>query len=163
MIIESGTALGGGAYFLACMCDLLGQGRVVSIDIEAHEGRPKHPRIRYVQGSSVAPETVEEVRREVGAADRVMVILDSDHRRDHVLRELRIYSEIVSPDQYLIVEDSNVNGHPVLPDFGPGPMEAIDAFLRETDAFVVDVEREKFYMTFNPRGYLRRVREQASD
>jgi len=158
LIIETGTAMGGGAYFLASMFDLLGFGRVVSIDIEAPDGRPDHPRIRYIKGSSIAPQVIEEVRREIGTADRVMVILDSDHRCDHVLSELRTYGPLVTRDQYLIVEDSNINGHPVLPDFGPGPMEAIDVFIRETDCFVVDSEREKYYMTFNPRGYLKKVR-----
>jgi cephalosporin hydroxylase len=58
----------------------------------------------------------------------------------------------------VVVEDTNVNGHPVLPDFGPGPMEAVDDFLEEHPEFAVDTSREKYLMTFNPRGYLRRVR-----
>ena len=86
-----------------------------------------------------------------------MVILDSDHSRDHVLAELRAYAPMVTTAQYLIVEDTNVNGNPVLPEFGPGPMEALDAFLAENDDFEPDDEREKFLLTFNPRGYLRRV------
>jgi cephalosporin hydroxylase len=85
-----------------------------------------------------------------------MVILDSDHSRDHVLGELRIYGKMVTRGQYLIVEDTNINGHPALPEFGPGPMEALDLYLKEDDAFEIDPSREKFYMTFNPRGYLRR-------
>ena len=85
-----------------------------------------------------------------------MVVLDSDHHRDHVLAELRTYSALVTPGSYLIVEDTNINGHPVRPEFGPGPMEAVDEFLRESPDFAIDPEREKFFLTFNPRGFLRR-------
>jgi cephalosporin hydroxylase len=73
---------------------------------------------------------------------------------------MRIYGTLVSPGSYLIVEDTNINGNPVLPGWGPGPMEAVRQFLTETDEFVVDERREKLLLTFNPKGYLRRV---ASD
>jgi len=85
-----------------------------------------------------------------------MAILDSDHARDHVLRELELYGPLVTPGCYVIVEDTNVNGHPVSPEFGPGPREAVDEFLRRNDDFEVDRERERLLMTFNPSGYLRR-------
>jgi cephalosporin hydroxylase len=88
-----------------------------------------------------------------------MVILDSDHARDHVLEELRIYSSLVSPGSYLVVEDTNVNGHPVFREHGPGPMEAVELFLAETGEFEVDAAREKFFLTFNPRGFLRKKTE----
>jgi cephalosporin hydroxylase len=75
-----------------------------------------------------------------------------------VLAELRALSPLVPVGSCVIVEDTNVNGHPTYPAFGPGPMEALDDFLAETDDFVVDPIGEKFFMTFNPRGVLRRVR-----
>ncbi len=84
------------------------------------------------------------------------MILDSDHRREHVLRELELYSRFVTPGCYLVVEDTNINGHPVAPTFGPGPMEAVRDFLASTDDFEVDHSREKLLLTFNPSGYLRR-------
>jgi cephalosporin hydroxylase len=93
----------------------------------------------------------------VAGADTVLVLLDSDHAKDHVLREIGVYGTLVTPGSYLVVEDTNVNGHPVEPEFGPGPMEAVEEFLRERRDFVVDETREKFYLTFNPRGYLRKV------
>jgi cephalosporin hydroxylase len=157
LIIETGTCKGGSALYLASICDILEVGRVVTIDIEHQADRPTHPRITYLTGSSTAPEIAEQVR--VAAVDQqVMVILDSDHSRDHVIGELRLYADLVAVGSYLIVEDTNINGHPVLPDWGPGPMEALDDFLAETDEFEIDESREKFHMTFNPRGYLRRVR-----
>jgi cephalosporin hydroxylase len=158
IIIETGTAAGGSALFLATVCDLLATGTVVTIDVAAAARRPEHPRIRYVLGSSTDEETVERVRRLVPADAGVMVVLDSDHSKEHVTDELRIYGELVTPGQYLIVEDTNLNGHPIRPDFGPGPTEAIEEYLAANTCFQVDHEREKFFMTFNPGGYLRRMR-----
>ena len=78
--------------------------------------------------------------------------------QDHVVEELRAYAPLVTPGSYVVVEDTCVNGHPVLPDFGPGPMEAVAEFLRDNGDFEVDRTKEKFLMTFNPGGFLKRVR-----
>jgi cephalosporin hydroxylase len=94
----------------------------------------------------------------ISPSDTVLVILDSDHSKQHVLNELRLYHSFVTEGSYLIVEDSNINGHPVLPQFGPGPMEALDEFLQENDDFVIDESKHKFLITFNPRGYLKKVK-----
>lgn len=158
LIIESGTFGGGSAHYLASICDLLGQGHVVTIDVEVLGRRPAHPRITYLTGSSVDPKIVQAVESSAKGKDKVMVILDSDHHRNHVLQELRTYGPLVTKDQYLILEDTNVNGHPVEPGHGPGPMEALEDFLAEDDSFVVDRSCEKFFLTFNPSGYLKRVR-----
>jgi cephalosporin hydroxylase len=158
VIVETGTYMGGSAYYLASMCDLLDTGRVITVDIKKRrpERLPQHPRIDYRNGSSVEPEVVAGVADSIQPGERAMVILDSDHRFDHVAAELRAYSPLVTPGDYLIVEDTNVNGHPIRPGHGPGPMEAVDEFLAGADDFEIDPAREKFYMTFNPRGYLRR-------
>ncbi len=157
LVIESGTAWGGSALFLASVCDQIGQGSVCTIDIAGDPNRPSHPRIEYVLGSSTDGEVVARVTKRVRSARRVMVILDSDHSCEHVTAELQLYAPFVTSGCYLIVEDTNVNGHPVLPDFGPGPMEAIADFLAGDERFRVDADREKLLMTFNPGGYLRRT------
>jgi cephalosporin hydroxylase len=156
LIIETGTARGGSAYFMACMCDLLGKGRIVTVDVRDVE-RPTHPRITYLHGSSVDPAILDQVRAMIEPGARVMVALDSDHSEEHVYAELQEYPQLVTKGNYLIVEDTNVNGHPVWPDHGPGPMEALQRFLAETDDFEVDRSCEKFLLTLNPSGYLRRI------
>lgn len=156
LIVETGTAFGGSAYYLADLCDTLGTGRVVTIDIQAQPGRPQHDRLSYVTASSIDPAVLTQVR--AAATGTTLVILDSDHREPHVLAELRAYADLVSVGSYLVVEDTNVNGHPAYPEFGPGPMEAVEAFLAEDDRFVIDAGKEKFFMTFNPRGYLRKIK-----
>jgi cephalosporin hydroxylase len=155
IVVETGTCFGGSAYFIATILDLLGHGRIVTIDIEDVPGRPEHPRLSYITGSSVDPQIVQQARDAVGN-DRAMVVLDSDHSMAHVYQELLAYSPLVQVGDYLIVEDTNVNGHPVWPDFGPGPMEAVEKFLSETDDFVVDERCERFMMTLSPKGYLKR-------
>lgn len=157
IIIECGTAKGGSALFLASMCDLVKRGRVITIDIEDIEGRPKHERITYLLGSSTSPQTVEQVKNMIESGVNIMVILDSDHSKHHVLNEMRIYGEFVTKGSYLIVEDTNIN-HPVPSELELGPMEAVEEFLRENECFVVDRSKEKFFMTFNPSGYLIKVK-----
>lgn len=156
LVVETGTFEGGSALFFASLFDLVGNGRVVTVDIEPRGDKPAHERITYLTGSSTAPEIVDQIRAQVAEASRVLVVLDSDHRREHVLAELHAYADFVTPGGYLVVEDTNVNGHPVAPEFGPGPMEAVERFLEQDDRFVVDRSREKFLLTFNPGGFLRR-------
>jgi cephalosporin hydroxylase len=156
LVVECGTYKGGSALFLAGICDLVGHGEVVTIDVDPLSDRPSHPRLNYLTGSSVSPEILQEVVDRAGAGT-VLVILDSDHSCSHVLEELRSYRQVVTPGSYLIVEDTCVNGHPLLPDFGPGPMEAVEEFLRENPEYSTDASREKLYLTFNPRGFLRRA------
>ena len=157
-IIETGTAFGGSASYLASICDVLGNGRVLTIDPVERAGRPQHPRIRYLRGLSTDREILAQVASAISGARAVLVLLDSDHSYENVLAELRAYSGFVTPGSYCVVEDGNVGGHPVAREFGAGPLEAVRTFLAETDAFEVDRAREKFYLTFNPSGYLRRVR-----
>ena len=161
VIVECGTRHGGSALCLAHLCDLLGHGRIVSVDIEPDALRPTHPRITYLIGSSLSSDILKEVERATDG-QRSMVSLDSDHRQAHVLSEMRAYGPFVSLGCYMIVEDTNLNGHPVLPEFGPGPHEAVEQFLRETRDFEDDPRCEKFLFTFHPRGFLRRVGQHSA-
>jgi cephalosporin hydroxylase len=158
VIVEAGTWKGGSALFMATHLDLIHHGKIVTIDIEKQPDLPVHPRIQYLLGSSTAPDIVDKVKSAIGPNDKVMVVLDSDHRKDHVLKELEIYSRIVTKGSYLILEDTNVNGHPVWPDFGPGPMEALQEYMRGHSDLEIDKSREKFFVTFNPSGYLQKVK-----
>lgn len=159
LVVECGTAHGGSAYFFASILDLLGAGRVLTIDVcgpEAFPVRPQHPRIEYLKGDSTAPAIVAQVRAAAAEVRCVLVILDSDHRQEHVAKELEAYAPLVTGASYLVVEDTNINGHPVASYHGPGPMEAVEEFLPRHPEFVVDEDCEKFLLTFNPHGYLRR-------
>ncbi|MHA6792342.1 CmcI family methyltransferase [Pseudonocardia bannensis] len=157
LVVETGTYKGGSAYFMAGIFDLMGYGRVLTVDVDEDGDRPEHDRIEYVTGSSLDPAVLAQVREEAARNKTVLVILDSDHHCDHVLAELREYSGIVTPGSYLIVEDTNINGHPVRAEYGPGPREAVDIFLADARDFVPDAACEKFLLTWNAGGYLRRV------
>lgn len=158
VIIECGTHWGGSALFLASMCQIVGTGRVITIDLYPKPNRPVHNLIEYINGSSIDPETVAGVRKSLGDHTNVVVVLDSDHTKDHVYQEIKAYKQFVPVSGYLVVEDTFLNGHPSHDDFGPGPMEAVDAFLAEDDSFVIDRKLEKFLLTLNRRGFLRRVK-----
>ena len=157
LVVETGTHLGGSALFLAHMLELIGSGEIVSIDILDREGRPQHPRLRYVTGSSSDASLVAGLLS-ARPEERRLVILDSDHSRDHVTHELELFAPWVSVGSYVIVEDTNVNGHPVLLSHGPGPAEAVADFLARHPEFAADGSREKFLLTYNPGGYLKKVR-----
>ena len=163
VIVETGTLYGGSAALWAMFLEQVNsEGRVITIDIqnksaEARELPISRRRVDYLIGSSTDPEIVEEVRRRV-AGKRVLVILDSMHNMHHVLDELRAYAPMVPRGSYIVVQDTAMNGHPTAPDYGPGPYEAVEAFLAETGDFVADRSRERHMMTNNPMGFLKRVR-----
>jgi cephalosporin hydroxylase len=113
--------------------------------------------VEKIIGSSIDPKVTDHVAEEV-ANKKVLVTLDSLHTQDHVLKEMQIYSKLVTPGSYLVVQDTNLNGHPVAPRWGPGPWEAVQEFLKTNDNFVADHEREKFLLTFYPGGWLKRVK-----
>jgi cephalosporin hydroxylase len=113
--------------------------------------------VHFEHGSSIDPAVVKRVAdRYVGAGKVVMVLLDSDHTAPHVLQEMQLWGPLVSKGSYLIVQDSNVNGHPVLPNYGPGPFEAIEEYQRShPGVFAIDAERE--YLKFHMHKYLMKL------
>ncbi|MBX3413744.1 MAG: class I SAM-dependent methyltransferase [Pirellulales bacterium] len=157
-IVETGTAHGGSALYLASICDLVQHGNVLTIDIRAAANWPRHPRITYLIGSSTSPEMERHVTEHIGQGKRVLVILDSDHRREHVLREMEIYSRLVHVGGYLIVEDTIVTGDPIAKESQPGAREAVFEFLGRRDDFAIDRKMEKLLVSFNRHGYLKRLR-----
>jgi cephalosporin hydroxylase len=156
LIIETGTYMGGSTLFMAHMLDILGKGEIYTIDIQGNDARPYHPRIHYVKGSSADSSLVHSLL-DCRKDEKRLVILDSDHSKNHVLKEMALFAPYINVGSYLIVEDTNINGHPTLPAFGEGPFEAVEEFIRNHTNFVIDEMREKFLMTFNPKGYLKRI------
>lgn len=156
LIIETGTCYGGSALFMASMCELAGKGRVISIDLKPRPDLPIHERIEYFTGSSIDPNILSLMTSAVRNLKTVMCVLDADHSRDYVLQEMHAYAQFVTPGSYLIVEDTDVNGNPVFSNHGPGPFEAVDLFMSRGDAFEIDTSREKFIVTQNPSGFLRK-------
>ena len=160
LVIETGTFAGGSALFFANLFDMLGEGRVVSVDLRDTNDLPEHDRVNYIQGvSSTDLAVVEHLRRDA-AGERVMVVLDSDHTKDHVLRELQMYSRLVSTGCYLVVEDTNLDAEIAFPGAlrDGGPAAAIKAWQPTNNGFEVDETRERDGFSFNTGGYLRRVR-----
>ena len=157
LIIELGTYRGGTTLFLAHQLQLQGEtGHILSID-HMPVPRPAHPRITYCLGETAAPATLayaQELARHTSGP--VLVIHDADHHYAPCLADLEAYGALVTQGSYLIVEDTNVNGHPVLPEWGPGPWEAVERYLQTHADFQRDHAREKYHLTYNPGGYLRR-------
>lgn len=159
LVVECGTAHGASALWFADQLDLVGGGQVVTMDIEHPKffpDRPVDPRITYVNASSVDPSIVATVQA-LATGKRTLVVLDSAHIKDHVMAELDAYAGLTPVGGWLIVEDTNVHGHPVLPTHAEGPWEAVEAWLPAHPEFQVDESKHKFYLTFNPRGYLKRT------
>jgi cephalosporin hydroxylase len=172
VIIETGVARGGSVLFLASLLQLIGKGLVlgVDVDIRSHnrETIARHPmckRVTLIEGSSTDPRVLEEVRSHVPDGASVMVVLDSDHSRDHVLAELRSYGPMVTPGCYLVVADT-VLGRIKPADVpqnrsklwlkGNEPLGALEAYLAETDRFEVDpCINGKLIFASSPGGYLR--------
>jgi cephalosporin hydroxylase len=157
VIIETGTYQAGTTFYLAALCDILGHGKVITIDKHCINTR-HHDRIVYLYGSSGEKNIAEEVGKFINEGDKVMAILDSRHMKFHVRKELDLYSRYISVGSYIIVEDTIISGHPIKNDYPEGgPWEAVEEFLKANDNFVIDHSREKFYMTFNRNGYLKRI------
>ena len=158
LIIETGSYRGASAHFLKSMMNLANyEGEVVSIDTVFRKDFPELPGLTFLTGSSTDSKIVNQLEK-MCKDKTVMVILDSDHRKSHVLKELHIYSKFVTPRKHLIVEDTNLNGHPVITKgFNgktPGPMEAVEEFMVDNKDFRIDLRCEKFLLTMHPKGFL---------
>jgi cephalosporin hydroxylase len=157
-VIETGTGDGGRALFLASICELVGHGQVLSIDSELPVDLPSHPRLRFLTGEAQDPATVDAVRALVGEDESAVVVLGGVADRVATYAQFAAYSPFVPVGSYVVVTDTVVNGHPVWPAFGPGPAEAVKQILTRHGEFVPDPLMEKYSLTFNPGGFLRRTR-----
>jgi cephalosporin hydroxylase len=172
VIIETGVARGGSVLFMASLLELSGKGKVIGIDVDirAHnrdsiEAHPLSKRVVLIEGSSTDPVVVGRVRTEVPPDSSVMVVLDSDHSRAHVLDELRSYAPLVTDGCYLVVADTRLGylDEEQTPKKrskiwlkGDEPLSALQDYLRETNRFEIDpVINGKLLLTSSPGGYLR--------
>jgi cephalosporin hydroxylase len=155
-ILETGTMGGGRALFLASICDLLGAGRVLSVDANPAEKLADHPRITYLSGDPSEADTAAKVREKIGEGQRAVVILGAA-KRPALMASFQQYAPLVPMHSYLILEDTILNGWPVWTGFGPGPREAAGLIVKEGE-FEPDPSLERYGVTFNPGGFLKRVR-----
>ena len=188
LIIETGIAHGGSLIFSASMlalldmCDAIETGEKldpkvsrrkvlgIDIDIRAHnrtaiEAHPMASRIEMIQGSSIAPEIINQVRAIAAEYSRVLVFLDSNHTHDHVLAELQAYAPLTSKESYCVVFDTIVEDMPkeLFPNrpWGPGdnPKTAVWEYLKTHPEFEIDKSiHQKLLITVAPDGYLKRIR-----
>jgi cephalosporin hydroxylase len=164
LVLEFGTNAGGSTLYFAELLGLISpRYRVLTVDIDHSQLADRvrqHRGIELLQAdttSSVVTERFQELRREYPG--RAFCILDSDHRKEHVLSELIHIRSVTTAGDYVVVEDGNINGHPVLPEWGPGPYEALqEYYVRFPDDYRVDRSREtKFGFTFAVNGFLIRL------
>jgi cephalosporin hydroxylase len=158
LLVETGTHRGGAALFYAHLMDLLGVGRVITIDVVNRHQNVEHPRVTFLGGSSTDPAIVEQVSEQADKADGpVMVILDADHARDHVARELELYAPLVTPGSFLLSQDGVIDQLWMFRATRPGPLRANRCFLARHPEFEHDRERnERYGLTHHPLGWMRR-------
>jgi cephalosporin hydroxylase len=187
LIIETGIAHGGSLIMSASMlamldmCDAIEAKTVLSpnqsrrkvlgldIDIRQHnlkaiEAHPMASRIKMIQGSSIDPEVIEQVRNIAKKYQRILVCLDSNHTHDHVLAELQAYAPLTSIGSYCVVFDTIVEDMPkaMFPDrpWGPGdnPKTAVWEYLKSHPEFAIDKSIDyKLLISVSPDGYLKRI------
>ena len=155
-IVEIGAGDGGRSLFLASICELVGHGEVLAIDEELDSELPSHPRLRYLSGTAQDDTVRDEVGRRVGE-DTALIVLGACADRATTVGQFKAYASLVPVGSYVVVTDTIVNGHPVWPAFGAGPLEAVKQILANDGRFVADPLMEKYSLTFNPGGFLRRV------
>lgn len=157
LIIECGTNRGGSSFHYAQLMDLLGHGRIITMDIEKMHDL-SHPRVTYLIGDSCSDELVSHVRDEVNkCTGPIFVILDSDHSKAHVARELQAYHSFVTPGSFLLVQDGVIDVQECFKHARPGPLPAIEEFMQAHPEFQIDTERcNRFLLTHHPKGWLRR-------
>jgi cephalosporin hydroxylase len=178
VIIETGIAHGGSLIFYASLCKAMGKGKVIGIDIEIRPHNRKaieehflyKDYITMIEGSSVDKTIVEQVKSRVRPGEKVLVLLDSNHSKAHVLQELDAYSALVSIGSYIVATDGIMNLVAGLdrtsPDFAwNNPQEAALEFVAKNKNFIIESPRFPFsesvidkQVTYWPDGYIKRIK-----
>ena len=171
VIIEAGIAWGGSLALYAMIQEIIGNGVTIGIDLTIPEHNrdaimkiPVSHRIKLIQGSSISDSTINEVSKYLNTESKVLVILDSDHSHQHVLKELHIWSEFVTKGSYLVVSDTIVEDIPLQTNrprpWGPGnnPKTALVEFLGQNPNFTdKNIFNRRAINSFSPGGYLQRI------
>lgn len=160
IIIEIGSLEGGTTLFFANLLDILGKGKVFSIDISRKKYHVKHNRITIFTGNSSSPKIIAKVQR-LCRGKTVLIVHDGDHRKKQVMKDLLAYSNLVSIGSYFIIEDGIIDifgDGKIFRQKEEGPLAAIEDFLSKNSNFIADSQRERYLLTYNPRGFLRRIR-----
>ena len=176
VLIETGVAHGGSLIFYASLFEAMGKGRVIGVDIEirehnraAIEGHEMKKRIELIVGSSTAPDVLDQVKAQIKPGEKVLVVLDSNHTRDHVLDELRAYGELIEVGSYVVATDgimAQVKGGPRTGDDWDwnNPQRAVHDFVAEDKRFIVEepafpfnegVVKER--VTYWPDAFVKRI------
>jgi cephalosporin hydroxylase len=157
VVIEIGNRFGGSTLALAHLCCHLEKGRVIGLDVDHSEiarAVKENPRISLIEGD--ACDVFEKAARLISKNEQVLIIEDSSHTYENTLKVLETYGPLVKPGGYFVVEDGICHhGLDVGP--SPGPYEAIEAFVANHPEFTIDRSRESFVITWNPKGFLKRV------
>jgi cephalosporin hydroxylase len=160
-VVETGAAAGGSALFYASIFELIGHGKVISVDVDMSMARQTlaqqrlADRITLIEGSSTAPEVIDQIKSLLGTESRAHFLLDSDHRAFHVKAELDLYSKMTKHGCYVVVFDTNIDDAPEWK--GDNPLVAVNEFLKENSNFEVDKYWEKYQVTFCRSGFLKRI------
>ena len=158
VIVEIGSKYGGSTAYFADLLELMKKGIVISIDIDRSQYDLEHERVIPLTGNSSDPEILGKVR-ELCQGKSVMVVQDGAHYKKQVLEDLVNYSCLVSLGSYYIVEDGIVDLFNEGDGLGfrePGPLAAVEEFLEANPDFEPDLERERYILTYNPKGFLKR-------
>lgn len=178
LIIETGIALGGSLIFYASLCRGMNSGRVIGIDVEirphnrkAIESHSLFDLITLIEGNSVAPEIVGQVSKLISSGDKILIILDSNHTKQHVLNELNAYSKFVSVNSYVIVCDGVMESFAGAPRSEPdwswnNPKAALEEFVKNNNTFIIEEPEFPFNegivnsrVTYSPNAFLKRIRK----
>ena len=176
-IVETGIAHGGSIIYYASLLKILGLGKIIGVDIDIRKKNLKaindhflKKSIHLIEGSSINKETINIVKKKLTKNKKTLVILDSNHSKDHVLEELRLYSEFVTKNSYIIVCDGimqELDQFPGIPKSWneDNPIAAIKIFLKENKNFILEEPKWLFNesklnksISYWPKGFLKRIR-----